>query len=222
MSKLPALVSALSDCDERGRSTIEHIARVVREAGFIPTTKRGAGAAEMTIREAANLLIAANASETPKEAAMVITPYRALTPLHHRSSDDALPILSEILTAQNFGVALERLIELAPTFLGALSAHIDEAFKDDSEDGRAILKDLMLKRGHHAGIGVVFHRPTLVASIRLWLTNMRAEWHFNVDASLLMRGHYPDTRRDRETSVKVGLKTLLKLWAAVAVEDAAQ
>ena len=52
MAKLPALVDALAAADYRSRATIDQIARVVREAGYIPTTKRGSGAADGLFRKA--------------------------------------------------------------------------------------------------------------------------------------------------------------------------
>jgi hypothetical protein len=49
-----------AECDDRDRTTREHIARVICEAGHMPTTRQGSDAAEMEFREAANLLIGAD------------------------------------------------------------------------------------------------------------------------------------------------------------------
>src|SRR5215213_6306434 len=59
-------------------ATIDHIARVIREADYIPTTKRGSGAAEMTAQEAVNLLLAANGADTPSDGPAAIDRFRSL------------------------------------------------------------------------------------------------------------------------------------------------
>lgn len=241
MAKLPALVSALAECDERDRATLDHIARVIREAGLIPTTKRGGGASEMTVREAANLLIAANASESPKEAAMAVAHYRSLegqdiSPgvydekdgVYTRRDHEEGGIFARITEAANFGEALETLIDGVPELLLSLLAYIDDAYGGNhSPEQLAHIKRGMIRFGEYAGVHVTFSRPRPYATIRIvaWPRGeerVHYEWRFRVDTKLFMNGFYPERGKDRATTVTVGLRTLLKLFGAVFGEEPAQ
>jgi hypothetical protein len=111
MAKLPALISALDLTSQRERSTIEHIARVIREAGFIPTTKRGPGASDMGGREATNLLLAVAASDLPKDAPLTVDSLRNMKAAWKIYPDDGLPdVVAGVHEAKNFGEAIEALI----------------------------------------------------------------------------------------------------------------
>jgi hypothetical protein len=76
--RLPALIDAYAAFDGRDRATIKHIARVIREGGLIPTTKRGSGASKMAEREVVNLLLGANGTEAAAEAALAAERLRTL------------------------------------------------------------------------------------------------------------------------------------------------
>lgn len=72
MARLPALVDALAAVDGRERGVIDHMAREIREAGLIQTTKRGRGSAEMSSLDAAHLILGIYGSDgrgTAAEAA---------------------------------------------------------------------------------------------------------------------------------------------------------
>ncbi|RVE92449.1 hypothetical protein CN235_18040 [Sinorhizobium meliloti] len=124
MAKLPALVTALAEIDGRERKTIDYIARTIRERDYITTEKRGSGAADMTVREAVNLLIALNGADLPKDAPLAIDRYRSLV---QRFSGNAKKIsdrldrvnwmpesVQHVADARTFGEAMERLIEYVP------------------------------------------------------------------------------------------------------------
>ena len=68
MARGPSLITAYSRSDGRDFTAIQHFARTIREAGLIPTTKRGRGAAPVTEREAVNLLLAANGADSAPDA----------------------------------------------------------------------------------------------------------------------------------------------------------
>jgi hypothetical protein len=78
VARLPAIVAKYADFDGRDLAAIKHIARTIREAGLIPTTKRGSGASPMSDREVANLLLAANGADSPAEAARAVLRLRGL------------------------------------------------------------------------------------------------------------------------------------------------
>lgn len=111
MAKLPSLISALDLTSQRERPTIEHIARVIREAGLIPTTKRGPGASDMGVKEAANLLLAVTVSELPKDAPLAVDTLRNLKRTWKNYPDDGIPdVFAGVHEALDFGEAIEALI----------------------------------------------------------------------------------------------------------------
>lgn len=115
--KLPGLVKVLAEGDERGEATLNHIARVIREAGHLPTTKRGPGASDMGVREAANLLMGASGSDIPANAAAAVEQYQSLSRFHGRRQRDfdldRSSWWTQIKAASTFGEALQHLISLS-------------------------------------------------------------------------------------------------------------
>ena len=117
--KLPGLVRLLAEDDERGESTIAHIARVVREAGHLPTTKRGRGASDMGVSAAANLLIGAHATDLPAKAGEAVETFRKLQPMpfpgRHGLNIEQSKWWSGLVHSATFGEALERLLAQSET-----------------------------------------------------------------------------------------------------------
>jgi hypothetical protein len=76
--RLPALVAEYAEFDGRDSEILTYVARVIREAGLIPTGKAGWGAPTMSEREVTNLLLGANGADAPAEAARAVVRLRAL------------------------------------------------------------------------------------------------------------------------------------------------
>lgn len=123
MARLPALIDALTLCDDRPRGTIDHVARTLREAGLIQTTKRGRGAAEMTALDAAALLLGlyglADASPDAIAQVQVLADLKRFGRATRKGSPfgehDPLPdVLRPVTTAARLLDAVAALIELAP------------------------------------------------------------------------------------------------------------
>lgn len=113
--KLPALVRLMAEDDERGEAALKYIARVIREAGHMPTTKRGSGASDMGVQEVANFLIAANATDVPSRLSEVVNTFRKLRQVPTRKSEGGISIESSkwwktLCACTTFGEALEFLI----------------------------------------------------------------------------------------------------------------
>jgi hypothetical protein len=130
MAKLPALISTLSRHDERDRSTLEHIARTIREAGHIPTTKRGIGASGMTTEAAANLFLGLNGCEAPKDAARAVERFRSLRLRELTLQESEQDVLRKVATAENFGIALEHLIDGSPSISKSLCGFLDAGLEE--------------------------------------------------------------------------------------------
>lgn len=135
MAKLSALVKAITAVDGRDQKTIEHVARVVREAGFIPTGKRGGGSAEMTFEAATNLIIALNSAEAPKDAPHSVERMRSLTPLG-TPRDFEGEAFTKLDSARNFGDALEILINQLPDWWNIGCQYIEDAYKPKNQEQR--------------------------------------------------------------------------------------
>lgn len=123
MARLPALIDALATCDERPRGAIDHVARTLREAGLIQTTKRGRGAAEMTARDAAALVLGlyglADASPNAIVQVQVLADLKRSSKATRNGSPsgehDPLPdVLRPVAAAPTLLDAVAALIELAP------------------------------------------------------------------------------------------------------------
>lgn len=111
MARLPALIDALTHADGRPRRAVDHVAREVREAGLIQTTKRGRGAAEMTTLDAAYLILGLYGAANPADAAEAAEELAAYVNVARRKVPAPL---RPIKTAPDLVHALAALIELAP------------------------------------------------------------------------------------------------------------
>jgi hypothetical protein len=109
MATLTQLVDTIAAVEGLERSTVNLVARYVREAGLIATHGRGTSAATMGVRDAANLLIGVNATATGKDAARTVSVYRALVSYEFRAKRDPGP-------AKKYGTlgeAIEQLVDAA-------------------------------------------------------------------------------------------------------------
>jgi len=219
MAKLPALVSALATGDGRDHATIDYFARTLREAGLLPTTKRGVGSAEMTPREAASLLIGVNVSETPRKASVLVPLYRRLVGVNYgpdlSGRDDLLGKLDQ---AENFGDALEILIEGAPEMLLLQKGFMDDAWANMPQPYRETLAD------DHCRLVVSFYGPYPYAEIKLETPGMNApvqlDWRFRINVDDMENVPRGSADSDRRTRVTVGLPTISRLYASLLVKGA--
>lgn len=111
MATLPNLVEAIACCDGRDRSTLDQFARVIREAGYVQTGKRGRGAADMTPSDAVSLLLGMNGADTPSGGPEAVRRFRSLRTGTVKIAETCdVPALTAIKDTQNFGQALEVLV----------------------------------------------------------------------------------------------------------------
>jgi hypothetical protein len=232
MVKLPGLVTALAEVDGRERKTVEHIGRVIRERGYITTGKRGGGAANMTTREAANLIIALNGADTPKDAPAAIDRFRSLRQQWRGNAstlrekldriESAPQAIKDVASVHTFGEALEALIDGAPELMRSMLQYCAEAYEglDTSK-----LFALGLRLGLF-GLEITFrHYATRIELFTMDGSNRRVEFEteFVVDPDRLEEGFYGDVsaRSDRRVVVTIGLRTLIAAWSALQGDDEA-
>jgi hypothetical protein len=78
MATLTELVETVANVEGLDSASVRLIARLVREAGLVTTGGRGPSAGQMTVKDAANLLIAVNATGKVQEAAQTVRSFRRL------------------------------------------------------------------------------------------------------------------------------------------------
>ena len=221
MAKLPALVSAIAEVDGRERKAIDHVARVIREAGYIPTAGRGGAAANMSPREAANLLIALNGADTPGEAGVAIDRYRSLEQAWSHADDRAAHIeaVNKIVNASTFGQALEDLIEATPSLVLSLHQYWRDAYNVSDPDQELFWTafgmdmfglDLTLKR-----YSAEFELFTMNGDER----RVQFEAVFIRDNNKQSAGFYGASKGDRRVSITIGVPTFYAAWRGVHAED---
>lgn len=166
MAVITDLVQVIASVEGLDEVTVGVFARHVREAGLISQRGRGRNAAKMTVQDAANLLIAVNASGYAKDGPEAVATYRALT-----SEGSAYGPLWKLLTPiegerPNFGAVLELLIDLSSAqegreraITGLLGAHIGKSDRSFAAKHGLTLSDPVLE--------IAFHRPTAGASVRV-------------------------------------------------------
>jgi len=224
MAKLPALVSALAEVDGRERKAVEHIARTIRERGYITTGKRGGGADEKTPHEAANLLIALNGGDTPKEGPIAIDRFRSLRQwaVIGRGSPASKQLdlyesypqpIRDVMDVHTFGEALDALIEGVPDLVAALRSYAHEAFCDIDPK---ILDDRfpsMLRLGIF-GLEITFERyAAKIQLYSLYGSERRVEFEANfMQDEDRDAGFYGKEWPDRRISVTIGMPTLITTW----------
>ena len=128
MAKSGELIDAIAHAAGNLDSvTVGSYYRAIREAGLTTPSARGRGAADMTIRDAANLIIAIGASNTAKGAPDVVKEYRSLRRNHNSAGRQEAPGYSWLPSLA--GDAIEKLIELE------ISGEADEHLRQFSETG---------------------------------------------------------------------------------------
>ena len=128
MASIGKLVSAIAEIEGLDEGAVKLIARYAREAGYISQGSYGPGAARMTPRDAANLLIAVNATGLAKETPKALQSYSALTwrqkkwiPDQEVEADRDDPFKKLLHEGIRLDQALEELILLATPIFSRVS-----------------------------------------------------------------------------------------------------
>jgi len=220
MARLPALIDAFAACDPRGRATVVHVARVIREAGLIQTTKRGRGAAEMTEHDAVALLMGLNCSENIQDAPKAVLMFSELAPVQAAKGGSVPPVLLPVVKAPTLYSALEALLIAAPQ-IDAMLANSEELHRKTPKAIRGNVAEF----GYEFWSRATFHLPDPTASIAVtWMENLagpiRRDLHVSYRAPQSRRPVRRSREFDRDVTISVGLSTFLRLHAALWPEEA--
>jgi hypothetical protein len=227
MSKLPALVSALSEVDGRDRKSVEHIGRTIREAGYIPTGKRGSGAADMTPREAANFIIALNGADTPKDGPIAIDRFRSLRQYYKGTSKDFREYvdsfegqpeaMQDVADSRTFGEALDALIDGVPSLVMSFHHFAKEQYP--AKDGPSYFANNLMSAFRLSMFGVEVEFDRYAAKVELFIMNgsernVQCYVRFIQDENR-DSGFYGVSWPDRRVRSTIGMPTLIAAWQAL-------
>lgn len=227
MAKLPALITAIAEVDGRDRKSVEHIGRTIREAGYIPTGKRGSGAAEMTAREAANFIIALNGADTPKDGPITIDRFRSLRQWFSGTADDFKAqvasfekqpeALQNAADCRTFGDAIEALIDGVPSLVASFYQFACGQFPSSNANHWDTRLLSALRLGMF-GVAITFER--YAAKIELYVMfgserRVQCEIAFMQDEARAETGFYGTNWPDRRVTSTVGMPTLVAAWQAL-------
>jgi len=210
MATLSKLVETVAQVEGMDPATVALFARTVREAGLIRTGGRGLSAAKMTVADAANLLIAVNASLSVREAARTVGRYRILKAYYyqpHSASQYGWIRLQDV----SFGYALEELLKICAA----------EAWPDTLLTVPLTETVLEAMSNSDFEVTVSFNKPVPLVELRIFPSKLvlaeSADMSFsfhkpfrdsNDDAlqgGKLYRRVYP---HDRQETTEIGLRTI--------------
>lgn len=146
MASIGKLISAVAEAEGMDEGSVKLIARYAREAGHISQGTYGPGAAKMTVRDAANLIIAVNAAGSAKSSANAIDQFRDLRTYY----DPNLPKGYDNVEIDNPLRESVNRISSCNSFGTFLEALLDEYCPNDGLLGSA---------GEEVSVSVGFQRP---------------------------------------------------------------
>jgi len=218
MCRLPAFLRTLAACDGRRVETLVETARCLREAGYLPPSKRGVGATPVDDIQAANLLIACMTCDQPSAAPRALEVYRGLKNKFRGGFGKGLPSLELVARCETFGQAMSTLIAVAPN-LKAEAIRVLATLYDIHSPERLLALDAVV-------IEVTVSRPVPHAQLSLKIANevgiptemFSAEWV--LDSERLIGGGYgPELQAgqaDRRTTTTITHRTIFKLADLIA------
>lgn len=238
MARLPTLVEALSREDGRGKATIAHVARRLRDTGHIISSKRGVGGATMTMKDAATLLMGCYADISPHGAPEAVELATKLQPLPPTDLDkDKLTELPTELTflrkRMSFFDTVTAMLENAPALERWQNQHSDSWELPSQLKGLSAAAYSMLHgpwKFRTAGapnlpagsrpIRVLCYAPGYAAEIHVglqWeqLEGKESPFHAQFIAPDSLRSSLPQARASASITLEFGLPVLLALHRAV-------
>lgn len=238
MARLPTLVEALSREDGRGKATLAHVARRLRDTGHIISSKRGVGGATMTMKDAATLLMGCYADTSPHGAPEAVERAKALQPLPSTAFDKdklaELPTdLGFLKKRMSFFDTVTSMIEHAPALEAWRDRHKSAWALPDQLKGLQAAEWSMLQgawKFRAAGaanlpagsqpIRIVCYAPGFAAEIHVGLQWAQLEgeaspFHAHFIAPESLRAGLPQARASASISLEFGLPVLLALHRAV-------
>jgi hypothetical protein len=233
MTTLPEFCKMLTRYDGRDEASISHVGRVAREAGYIVAGKRGRGGPNLDVKSAANLLIALNGAEFPKDAPLAIDRFRSLRLKGIHSAIGMQDLFKDLEACQTFGDALEHVIASRVLFdsifqvwlLKTKPADLLTDLEADSEEWHQAYENhfqdfISLMFGPSRPFPVSVELSRYFATIKVqqsWNQKTVLEARYYQDDDRIMEGFYGSKSYDRRVICKFGFDTLINVY--IALED---
>lgn len=222
MCTLPKMIDVIAALDGRDPASLKHAGRVIREAGLIPTGKRGSGAQPVGLEHATTLLLGIFGSGSPSEAPHAALRLRTLEVSPQRGSDDqgeTSHAFADVAACETFGEAVQELIVAVPDILQAAVIEAVGSEKEATAEQRASLSRLMLADAGPLRLRVAL--KAMGASIECRSLSGRSifERSYVVNDELFMGGLYGSASGDRRVVVSFTLRTLWGMFDALLGAD---
>jgi hypothetical protein len=210
MASLSELVEIIAQVEGMDPATVGLIARNVREAELISKKGRGRSAAKMTLTDAANLLIAVNATVTVRESAQTLRIYRRLETGTTGFLDNNRAVHERV----QLGRALEHLIEAASSgiferfFLTTVPALIATDFRKEQVDIEFLFYKPRpyVRLEIYARSGYVLSSPPSYEALEEWERATKLAFYFELpDQIKRLRRQY---KGDRIDTASIGFRTI--------------
>jgi len=214
MTTLPQLIDALAKVDGRDHATLTQFGRVLREAGLLPTGKRGGGAPRMSPETGATILMATQGAFMPKDGPKAVTDIRSYE-LCDTFPDEIPYPFSKISDCQNCGEAMAELISIVPEIIDFMCSDIGP--DPIEKQGRALR--LVCRNMAPTSLRVRIFGGNLEILLHHFDKGPIVKIHYQLNLDLFDSGFYKDfTRWDRQVQVTFSLKTLIEIHACVSGE----
>lgn len=161
MASQQQLIDIVSQMQGVERPTVEIISRNLREAGLLTTGKRGRSPAQMTVTDAANLIIGVVASKGPSAAVETVGSYRSSR--EERRGGGKRITFGEYLDFLLDEARKDRLTEYA-------TGMMKKAIQREGKDNPAHIVDHIKKRYsslRSVGVRILFQRPMPAALVSI-------------------------------------------------------
>lgn len=215
MAQLSSLVKTIAEVEGLDETRVGWVARHCRESGLISQGGRGRGAAKMGSQDAANLLIAVNASDGGKDSYRQVMQYRRL-PIIRSIFDTAY---WSAMSDTEDGLYFRYLTDPALNFGGAIEKLISRCIPGDGDKSN-FEKEISGRVGE---LSIIFERPQLTASINI-ITEYDEE-DSKIKFSSVLRSIFgePLTERDiqpasadRTEKIEITGRTLIAIGATLS------
>jgi hypothetical protein len=217
MATINELAQAVAEAEGMDLPTVALIARYLREAGLIQKKGRGASAAQMNVADAANLLIAVNASGAAQDSALVVPIYRELvitrsgekfTWVDSPPAFGSPPASSKI--SGTFGDAFELLVQSAvegklPNAI--LSQEVPSALQDAFQKGAATISIYFTRPEPRVHVSITGER-SLEDKRRNIFRPPQINFSFQAWRGRLKRAAHKLKIGDRVDETKIGTRTI--------------
>jgi hypothetical protein len=213
MTRMPPFLAELSRSMGTPVESLEVTARRLREAGFVPPSKRGLGAEHVDARSAAALLLAAMTDAGPAGAVRTLEVYRGLKAKRRGGFGRGFPSLQAVADAPTFGEAISTLIAVAPKLRAEAVQFLMLAFDTVPPEQVLDLQAFELTITVSKPVPFARMQLTVVNAHGLHQTTWSCEWILDGER-LMANGYSPEmqaARADRRTETTVTHKTIFKL-----------